>query len=89
MKPDLLPIERTLPIIVATTVLHNIARIMGEDEPEEDTELSQLIAVRRQQGMATDFDEVDVTPPPTNVTTATSMRYHRTLHFQPELTSYK
>jgi len=67
-------LERTLPIIVATTVLHNIARIMGEDEPEEDSELSQLVTLRRKEGMATNFDEVNVLPPPTNVTTATSMR---------------
>jgi len=41
-------LERTLLIIVATAVHHKIARIMGEDEPEEDIELSQLIALRHQ-----------------------------------------
>jgi len=45
-----LKLSNTLPVIVATVVLHNIATILGEDEPDDDDELlQQYVAEKRLQ----------------------------------------
>jgi carbonic anhydrase/acetyltransferase-like protein (isoleucine patch superfamily) len=42
--------EHTLPVIVATVVLHNIAVIMGDVVPADDQELSAYVQHRRAVG---------------------------------------
>jgi nuclease HARBI1 len=71
-----LTLEHTLPVIVATVVLHNIAVIMGDDVPPDDEELSTFIAQLRQQGLQVDYDAVDVVPPVNGINNpgATGMR---------------
>jgi len=58
-----LTIEHTLPVIVATVVLHNIALVMGDGEPPEDEVLSSYVQRSRQDGIRVDYDAVDVCPP--------------------------
>ena len=49
-----LRIDHTLPVIVATVVLHNIAVTVGDDEPDEDKELTQYVASCRQELLRSD-----------------------------------
>ena len=58
-----LHLENILPVIVAITVLHNIAITMGEDEPTADVELHDFIISRRSAKLRVDYDAVDVIPP--------------------------
>ena len=57
-----LKLANTLPVNVATTVLHNIALIIGEDEPMENVELNDFIASRRSARLRVDYDPVDLIP---------------------------
>ena len=56
-------VDHALPVIVAAVVMHNIAVMMGDDEPPEDEQLSRHIQSIRQQGGQVDFDPVEVGPP--------------------------
>lgn len=56
-------VKHTLPVIVATVVLNNIALIMGDDEPPADEIMSAHIQKMRLEGMTVDFDAVEVGPP--------------------------
>jgi len=48
-----LKLSNTLPVIVATVVVHNIAVTLGEDEPaDDDDELQQYVAEKRLQLLA-------------------------------------
>jgi nuclease HARBI1 len=58
-----LHLPHVLPVVVAAVVLHNIAVILGEEEPEDDVELHNFIATLRSRGMQTNYDPVDVLPP--------------------------
>lgn len=72
-----LKLSNTLPVIVATVVLHNIAVVLGDDEPDDDQELQQYVAERRLELLADsgDYDLADITPPPpTNHPGATGAR---------------
>jgi hypothetical protein len=62
-----LSLENTLPVIVATVVLHNIAVILGDELPDDDQELHEFLADRRTaQLMEWDNnDPVEVAPPST------------------------
>lgn len=57
-----LKIENILPVIVATVVLHNIAIMTRDEEPDDDDELDEYISRRRQQGHQVDYDPVEVMP---------------------------
>lgn len=59
-----LRIDHVLPVIVTTTVLHNIAAALGEEVPPDDQQLDSYISLLRQQGLALQYDPVDVLPPP-------------------------
>jgi len=58
-----LHLNNILPVIVATVVLHNLAVLTREDDPEDDDELEQFINERRQRGLLVDYDAVEVMPP--------------------------
>ena len=58
-----LKLQNSLHVIVAATVLHNIALIMQDDEPPEDHELSNHIQMARQAGLQMEYDQVEVGPP--------------------------
>lgn len=51
-------------LIVAAVVLHNIARIVGEEDPSTDTELEEYVETNRKNGTYLNFEEVQVLPPP-------------------------
>jgi len=55
--------DHTLAVIVAAVVLHNIALMMGDDEPSVDELLSCYIQRMRLEGMPVDFDPVEVAAP--------------------------
>ena len=59
-----LRLKHTLPVIVATVVLHNIVLVMGDDVPPEDEELSEFMQKLRHDGQNIDFDPVEAGPPP-------------------------
>jgi hypothetical protein len=69
-----LHLKNTLPVIVATVVLHNIAVTLGEEEPPEDQELHKYIASKRSRGFQVDYDPVEVVAPHIVGRGATSMR---------------
>jgi len=56
-------LEHALPVIVATVVLHNIAVLLGDDQPPEDIQLHAHIASKRSAGLHIDYDPVQVGPP--------------------------
>jgi len=71
-----LHIDNTLPVIVAAVVLHNIALIVGDEEPGEDEQLAEYMATRRQELLADDYNEQEVQPPDvTNLPGACGMRH--------------
>lgn len=70
-----LKLENTLSVIAAVVVLHNIAVTLVEEEPDDDKELDEFIAARRQEGLHVDYDAVEVSPPVlANERATTSMR---------------
>ena len=66
--------ENVLPVIVATTVLHNIAASLGDAEPPHDALLHDFITSRRNAGLRVEYDEVDVVPPAVHHPGANGMR---------------
>jgi len=56
-------VDHALAVIVAAVVMHNVAVMMGDDEPPEDELLSRYIQRIRYQGIQVDFDPVEVGPP--------------------------
>lgn len=67
-----LKLERTLEVIVATVVLHNIAVLVGDEEPDDDKELEALVDRRLTEQQNNNDVESD---PPTEVgRTATGVR---------------
>jgi len=57
-----LRLDNILPVIVATVVLHNIAVLTRDEDPDDDDELEQFIDSRRQRGVQVDYDPVDALP---------------------------
>ena len=57
-----LRVDNTLPVIVATVVLHSIAVTTGDDEPDDDEELIQFITSRREAALDDDYDVQDIQP---------------------------
>jgi len=57
-----LRIDNTLAVVVATVILHKIAVLTREYEPEDDEELDNFISRRRQRGVQVDYDAVEVLP---------------------------
>jgi len=66
--------DHILPVIVATVVLHNIAAVLGDEEPPDDQQLDQFLADVRQKGLQTNYDPVQVGPPTATTTTSAAMR---------------
>ena len=58
-----LKMENILPVIVATVVLHNIAIITQDIEPEDDDLLESYISSRRRRGLPVAYDPVEAMPP--------------------------
>ena len=58
-----LRIDNTLAVVVATVILHKIAVLTREYEPEDDEELDNFISSRRQRGVQVNYDAVEVLPP--------------------------
>jgi nuclease HARBI1 len=58
-----LKLENILPVIVATVVLHNIAIITQDIEPDDDEELENYIVSRRKRGLEQNYDPVEAMPP--------------------------
>jgi hypothetical protein len=58
-----LRVDNVLNVIVATTVLHNIATTLGEDVPDNDSLLDSYLSMREKKGLLVLYDTVDVTPP--------------------------
>jgi nuclease HARBI1 len=71
-----LNVENTLPVIVATVVLHNIAVTLHDEEPDDDEELHEFISSRHHERLLEwDNDPADVVPPnATHQPGATGMR---------------
>ena len=70
-----LKLKNVLPVIVATTVLHNIAVTLGVDLPPDDADLASFMAIKRHDMHDTEYNEVDVLPVMNNLgLAATSMR---------------
>lgn len=71
-----LKLENVLPVIVATVVLHNIAVMVGDDDPPDDQQLDAFLVDKRRRGMQVDYDPVAVAPPPPAAaqTATTSLR---------------
>ena len=67
-----LKLENILPVIVASVVVNNIALIAGDQEPPNDEALHQWIETQRQEGLQVNYDPVEVGPPTTPVSAATS-----------------
>jgi len=55
--------DHALSVIVATVVLHNIATVLGEEEPPQDQQLNDFLSDLRQKGLRVDYDPVQVGPP--------------------------
>lgn len=66
--------DHILPVIVATVVLHNIAAVLGDEEPPDDQQLDQFLADVRQKGLQTNYDPVRVGPPTATTATSSAMR---------------
>lgn len=58
-----LKLDNILPVIVATVVLHNLAVITQDQEPEDDDELDRYISSRRKRGLPIVYDPVEALPP--------------------------
>jgi hypothetical protein len=58
-----LKLDNVLPVIVATVVLHNIAIMTNDEEPEDDDELDEYVTSRRNRGLPTNYDAVESMPP--------------------------
>ena len=58
-----LHLENILPVIVATVVLHNIAVLTRDEDPDDDEALEHFVNNRRQRGIQVDYDAVDALPP--------------------------
>ena len=58
-----LRIDHVLPVIVATVVLHNIAIVLGDDDPPDDQLLDEFLVDLRQQALQVDYDPGQVEPP--------------------------
>jgi hypothetical protein len=58
-----LKIDNILPVVVATVVLHNIAIMTNDQEPDDDDELVDFISSRRNRGLQTEYDEVEAMQP--------------------------
>jgi hypothetical protein len=58
-----LKLENTVQVIIATIVLHNIAIITQDVEPDDDEVLGNYIASRRQRGLQAAYDPVEAMPP--------------------------
>jgi len=72
-----LSLENTLPVIVATVVLHNIAMILGDEIPDiDDEQLHEYLAVKRTEQLMEweNNDPADVAPPDTAQHTGTTAR---------------
>jgi len=54
--------DRTLSVIVAAVVLHNIAMMVGEEEPPEDRQLHEFIASQHSD-LCANYDPTKVAPP--------------------------
>lgn len=67
-----LKLENILPVIVASVVVNNIALIAGDQEPPNDAALHQWKETQRQAGLQVNYDPVEVGPPPTPASAATS-----------------
>jgi len=65
-----LRIDHVLPVIVATVVLHNIAAVLGDEDPPDDQQLDQFLASVRQHGLQVNYDPVEVQPPTVGATGA-------------------
>ena len=73
-----LKLSNTLPVIVATVILHNIAVTLGEDEPDDDTELQQYVAEKRlkllEDSGSHSPDDINAHTVATNQPAATALR---------------
>jgi nuclease HARBI1 len=58
-----LDIKNILPVIVATVVLHNIAVLTRDEEPEDDEDLENYIENKRRRGIQVNYDPVEALPP--------------------------
>jgi len=58
-----LHLDNILPVIVATVVLHNIAVLTREEDPDDDEALEHFINNRRQRGLQVDYAPVEALPP--------------------------
>jgi nuclease HARBI1 len=67
-----LRIDHILPVIVATVVLHNIAVVLGDEDPPDDQQLDQFLIAVRDKGLQVHYDPVEVGPPTVNTTSASS-----------------
>lgn len=67
--------DNVLPVIIATVVLHNIAVMVGEEDPPEDQLLHHFVANKHFDDLCTDYDPIKVAPPAgVRLAAATSMR---------------
>jgi len=71
-----LRIDHVLPVIVATVVLHNIAAVLGDEDPPADQQLDQFLTSVRDRGLQVNYDPVEVGPPTLNAAAlaSTAMR---------------
>jgi nuclease HARBI1 len=62
-----LHLSNVLPVIVATVVLHNIALLMRDDEPDDDQQLHEYMTAKRTEQLMEwdDNDAAKVAPPDT------------------------
>jgi nuclease HARBI1 len=58
-----LRLDNVLPVIVTTVVLHNIAVLTRDEEPENDEQLEEFIQMKRARGDQVDYDAVEVQLP--------------------------
>jgi len=56
-------VDNALPVIVAAVVLHNIAVMVGEEDPPEDQLLHQFIADKHFDDLCTNYDPTKSAPP--------------------------
>ena len=55
-------LDNILPVIVATVVLHNVAQLTRDEDPDDDEALEHFNN-RRQRGIQVDYAPVDALPP--------------------------
>lgn len=58
-----LRVDHVLPVITATTVLHNIALLVGDQDPPEDQLLHQHVAEKHFSDLCSDYDQIKMAPP--------------------------